>query len=147
MKGSATIQQLARDNPVTLILFDLLYLDGYDLCGASLMDRKGQLERIITETDRIKVSKVFTTDGEQMLEAARGLELEGVVAKDPSSIYENGRRSKNWWKVKVNREQEFVIAGYTKGEREYFGAFVLGATSVKSCGMRAKWARASTTQR
>jgi bifunctional non-homologous end joining protein LigD len=130
VKGSV-IQQLARENPVTLILFDLLYLDGYDLRGASLTDRKAQLERIVKETDRWKISKVFATNGEQMLEAARSLELEGLVAKDPSSVYESGRRSRSWWKVKVVSEQEFVIAGYTKGEREYFGALVLGVYEGK----------------
>ncbi len=130
VKGSA-IQKLAQDNPVTLILFDLLYLDGYDLRGAGLADRKAQLERIVTETDRFKVSKVFATEGEQMLEAARQLGLEGLVAKDPASVYESGRRSRSWWKVKVVDEQEFVIAGYTKGEREYFGALVLGVNEGK----------------
>jgi len=130
VKGNA-IQKLAQDNPVTLILFDLLYLDGYDLRGASLADRKAQLERIVAETDRFKVSKVFETDGDQMLDAARQLGLEGLVAKDPTSLYESGRRSRSWWKVKVVDEQEFVIAGYTKGEREYFGALVLGVYDGK----------------
>ena len=130
VKGNA-IRELAQDNPVTLILFDLLYLDGYDLRGATLADRKAQLERIVTETDRFKISKVFATEGEQMLAAARQLGLEGLVAKDPNSVYESGRRSRNWWKVKVVDEQEFVIAGYTKGEREYFGALVLGVYEAK----------------
>jgi bifunctional non-homologous end joining protein LigD len=130
IKGNA-IQKLAQDNPVTLILFDLLYLDGYDLRGVSLTDRKAQLERIVTETERFKISKVFATDGEQMLAAARELGLEGLVAKDPNSVYESGRRSRNWWKVKVVDEQEFVIAGYTIGEREYFGALVLGVNEGK----------------
>ena len=125
IKG-AGIQKLAQDSPVTLILFDLLYLDGYDLRCAVLRDRKAQLDRIVTETERFKISKVFDTDGEQMLAAARQLELEGLLAKDPESVYESGQRSRRWWKVKVVSEQEFVIAGYTKGEREYFGALVLG---------------------
>jgi bifunctional non-homologous end joining protein LigD len=125
VKGSG-VQKLAKDSPATLILFDLLYLDGYDLRGVPLTERKALLEQIVAETERWKISKVFSTDGQQMLEAARNLDLEGFVAKEPSSVYESGKRSRSWWKVKIVEEQEFVIAGYTKGEREYFGALVLG---------------------
>jgi bifunctional non-homologous end joining protein LigD len=60
-----------------------------------------------------------------MFEAARKMGLEGVLAKDRRSKYESGRSTK-WQKLKVLNEQEFVIAGFTKGEREYFGALVLG---------------------
>ena len=51
--------------------------------------------------------------------------MEGILAKDRRSTYE-GTRSTHWLKVKVLNEQEFVIAGFTKGERDYFGALVLG---------------------
>ena len=60
-----------------------------------------------------------------MFEAARRMGLEGILAKDRRSTYES-RRSPDWLKLKVLNEQEFVIAGFTKGEREYFGALVLG---------------------
>jgi bifunctional non-homologous end joining protein LigD len=60
-----------------------------------------------------------------MFEAARRMGLEGILAKDRRSTYES-RRSTCWLKLKVLNEQEFVIGGFTKGEREYFGALVLG---------------------
>ena len=60
-----------------------------------------------------------------MFEAARQMGLEGILAKDRRSTYES-RRSTCWLKLKVLNEQEFVIGGFTKGEREYFGALVLG---------------------
>jgi bifunctional non-homologous end joining protein LigD len=60
-----------------------------------------------------------------MLQAARQMGLEGVIAKDRRSKYE-GARTSRWQKLKISTEEEFVIAGFTAGEREYFGALVLG---------------------
>src|SRR5579883_1585079 len=60
-----------------------------------------------------------------MFAAAREMGIEGILAKDRRSTYE-GARSRHWQKVKISNEQEFVIAGFTRGEREYFGALVLG---------------------
>ena len=60
-----------------------------------------------------------------MFDAARKMNLEGIVAKDRRSTYEPGRSAK-WLKLKVLTEDEFVIAGFTEGERDYFGALVLG---------------------
>ncbi len=120
-----TIAHLARSTPVHLFLFDLLYLDGYDLRGATLDERKRLLAEIVTPTDRIHVSDYFTVDGAAMLEAARAHGLEGIVAKARASKYE-GRRSRDWLKVKINTTDEFVIGGFTHGERDYFSSLVLG---------------------
>jgi bifunctional non-homologous end joining protein LigD len=75
----------------------------------------------------LRVSEVFPGAGEELLEAARGMGLEGVVAKHASSTYES-RRSREWVKIKIVGEQEFVIGGFTapQGGRDYFGALVLG---------------------
>ena len=81
-------------------MFDLLYLDGYDLRGAPLEERKRLLSEIVTPSDRIHVSDFFTVDGDAMLEAARANGLEGIVAKARGSKYE-GRRSRDWVKIKV----------------------------------------------
>ncbi len=80
---------------------------------------------LVTPSERIKISEAFDTDGEHMFEAARQMGLEGILAKDRRSTYESGR-STRWLKLKVLNEQEFVIAGFTKGERDYFGALMLG---------------------
>ena len=79
-----TIAHLARSTPVNLFLFDLLYLDGYDLRGATLEERKRLLAEIVTPSERIHVSDYFTVDGAAMLEAARAHGLEGIVAKGAS---------------------------------------------------------------
>jgi bifunctional non-homologous end joining protein LigD len=115
---------LAETSPVTLFLFDILYLDGYDVRGVALEDRKRLLNSIVTPSDHIRLSDSFDTDGVQMFEAARQMNLEGILAKDRRSTYVSARTS-HWLKLKVQSEQEFVIAGFTDGERDYFGALVL----------------------
>ena len=120
-----SIAHLARSTPVTLFLFDLLYLDGYDLRGVALEERKRLLSEIVTPTERIRLSDHFTIPGDAMLEAARQLGLEGILAKRRGSKYE-GRRSGDWLKVKVLNTEDFVIGGFTHGERDYFSSLVLG---------------------
>ena len=120
-----SIAHLARSNPVTLFLFDLLYLDGYDLRGVALEKRKQLLEEILTPSDHIRFSDHFVANGDAMLEAARAHGLEGILAKRRTSKYE-GRRTQDWYKIKVETRQEFVIGGFTHGERDYFSSLVLG---------------------
>jgi bifunctional non-homologous end joining protein LigD len=120
-----SVAHLSRSTPVNLFLFDLLYLDGYDLRGVPLEERKRLLAEIVTPSDRIHVSDFFTVDGAAMLEAARANGLEGIVAKARGSKYE-GRRSRDWVKVKVISSDDFVIGGFTHGERDYFSSLVLG---------------------
>ena len=122
---SAAIAHLARSAPVVLFLFDLLYLDGYDLRGVALSDRRRALQAVVTPATGVRLSEIFTGAGEDLLAAARENGLEGIVAKRASSCYES-RRSREWLKLKVVDEQEFLICGFTAGEREHFGALILG---------------------
>lgn len=121
-----SIAHMARSNPVTLFLFDLLYLDGYDMRGAPLENRKAKLKEIVRASNRIRLSEAFEVDGDTMLAAAQREGLEGIVAKRADSIYE-GRRSKNWIKVKTESRQDFAIAGYTHGKRDGLSSLVLGS--------------------
>ena len=120
-----SIAHLARSAPATLFLFDLLYLDGYDLRGVPLENRKKVLAEVLTPTDRIRLSDDFAATGPAMLEAARALGLEGILAKRRTSKYEP-RRSQDWLKIKVVTTGDFVIGGFTHGERDYFSSLVLG---------------------
>ena len=122
--NKSALKQLQESNPVVLFLFDVLYADGYDLRAVPLEERKRLLAALVMPTDRIRLSETFDTDGEKMFEAARKMGLEGLLAKDRRSHY-SGKRGANWQKLKVNNEQEFVIVGFTAGEREFFGALVL----------------------
>jgi bifunctional non-homologous end joining protein LigD len=120
-----TIAHLARRTPVTLFVFDLLYLDGYDLRNVALIDRKRALAAILRPSAVMRYSEHFVNQGDQMLQAARATGLEGIIAKRASSKYES-KRSRDWVKIKIVSHQEFVICGYTAGERDYFSSLVLG---------------------
>lgn len=114
---------LMKTNPVTYFAFDLIYLDGYDLREVSLLERKRLLASRLRPGGVLRTSEHFA-DGRQLLDAARDRGLEGVVAKNASSRYET-KRSPAWVKVKVVARQDFVIVGFTAGERDHFGSLAL----------------------
>lgn len=122
-----SIAHLVRSTPVVYFAFDLLYLDGYDLRGVPLAARRDLLEKVLEPGSVVRLSTAFPGAGEELLEAARENGLEGIVAKHANSRYE-ARRSKDWLKIKIVTEQEFVIGGFTEpqGDRDYLGALVLG---------------------
>jgi bifunctional non-homologous end joining protein LigD len=124
----AAVARLAHRTPAVLYLFDILYLDGYDLRNVPLGERRRALVEVVTPSSVVRLSEAFTGNGEELLAAARENGLEGIVAKRASSTYES-RRSRQWLKLKLVNEQEFVICGFTAGEgaRKDFGALVLGA--------------------
>ncbi len=109
-------------------IFDLLYFRGHDLTGLPLLRRKEVLKRILPSTPRIRFSDHVWKEGILFYRAAKEKGLEGIIAKHSQSVYEAGRRSRRWLKVKTQFTQEAVIAGFTEpgGGRKYFGALVLG---------------------
>jgi len=109
-------------------VFDCLYKDGRDLRARSLTDRRAELESAIGKQKLIFISRRLAADGLAAYRIAKRKGYEGLVAKDASSLYIEGRSSK-WLKVKVHQEEEFIIAGFTApgGSRKYFGALLLGA--------------------
>jgi len=121
------IAHLARSTPVVYFVFDLLYLDGYDLRGVALAERRKLLEKVVAPGPVLRVSEAFPGAGAEMLEAAREAGLEGILAKLAAGKYES-RRSRDWLKIKIVGEQEFAIGGFTapQGARDHFGALVLG---------------------
>ena len=109
-------------------VFDLLWLDGYDLTSLSLTDRKKILRQIIPENDVIRYSDHVERNGKDFFEIAKKQGLEGIIAKNKNSSYEFDSRSKNWLKIKTTSQQEAIICGFTapRHGRPYFGALVLG---------------------
>ena len=105
--------------------FDLLYLNGYDLRKAALIDRRQLLISILLPSEIVRYSEHFVGKGDELLKAVREKGLEGIVAKQAQSRYES-KRSASWIKIKVTCQQDFVICGFILGEREPFGALVLG---------------------
>jgi DNA ligase D-like protein (predicted ligase) len=108
-------------------LFDLLYLNGYDLRKVPLLQRKDLLQRNFQFRDPLRYSTHRQRDGEAFFQKACRQGLEGVMAKRAASVYVSGR-SRDWLKFKCSAEQEFVVVGYTdpKGQRESFGALLVG---------------------
>jgi bifunctional non-homologous end joining protein LigD len=122
-----SVAHLARSTPVVYFAFDLLYLDGYDLRNVPLSERRRLLKEVVSPNEVLRISEAFPGAGEELLAAAREHGLEGIVAKHATSRYES-KRSREWLKIKLVNEQEFVIGGFTEpqGERDYFGALALG---------------------
>jgi len=113
-------------------VFDCLYKDGRDLRAEPLTSRREALEEVAGKTAR-KGTAIFPAarladDGLKAFQVARRNGFEGVLAKDVSAPYVEGR-SRLWLKFKVHQEDEFVIIGYTvpAGSRRHFGALLLGA--------------------
>jgi bifunctional non-homologous end joining protein LigD len=121
-----------RTVPIAYYVFDLLYLDGYDLTRVDLEKRKELLAGIIAGSGLVRYSDHHLEQGTALYEAAKQQGLEGIVAKRRNSCYEQ-KRSREWLKMKITRQQECVIGGYTdpRGSREHFGSIVLGLYDEK----------------
>jgi bifunctional non-homologous end joining protein LigD len=110
-------------------VFDVLYVRGRDLRGRPLTARRAVLERELPEQPPLMLARRLASDGFKAFAAAQRRGLEGVIAKDGTSLYAPGTRSPLWRKVKVRAEEEFVIGGFTapEGSRSHFGALLVGA--------------------
>ena len=109
------VARLAETNPVTLLAFDLLRVDGEDLVARSLRERRARLESLGLETPAIAaVVQVPVTyeDGPSLLEVAEAQRLEGIVSKRWSSAYHPGRRSRDWLKFPIRPTGSFVVGGF-----------------------------------
>jgi len=113
--------------PVFYYIFDVLYMDGYDLTGLELRYRKELLQRAFSFSDRLRHTEHRETDGEAFFREACTKGWEGIVAKRTSSTYLH-KRSMDWLKIKCESQQEFVIIGYTEpaGQRVGIGALLVG---------------------
>ena len=134
-KGRSSFQLLqaremdGRKSPIYFYAFDLLQLNGKTLVSLPLEVRKNVLESLCADAGNpIRYSGAIGGDANQLLKEVRRRGLEGIIGKLRNSVYEPGRRSGAWIKLKCVNEQEFVIGGYTppQGARKYFGAILVG---------------------
>jgi bifunctional non-homologous end joining protein LigD len=109
-------------------LFDLLWLDGIDLAGKPLRQRKEILKKIVPDGGLLRFSDSIDEYGGQFFEAAKGGNLEGIIAKRADSVYQTGYRTADWLKIKVEERHEAIICGYTKkaDTDRLFSSLVLG---------------------
>ena len=127
--GVSRFQLLQEGSTATAYaVFDCLYSAGRDLRREPLEMRRPAAESAIDKVEHLIISRRLADNGLEAFEVAKKRGYEGVVAKDLSSPYVEGRSSK-WLKVKVHQQEEMVIGGFTKpeGARRYFGALLLGA--------------------
>ena len=110
-------------------VFDLLHLDGRDLTGVPLIERKAELGRLVGKAQQgtIRYSDDFEASGPTMLQHACGLGLEGIVSKRTDAPYRTGR-SETFVKTKCSNAQEFVVGGYAPSnvQPRAIGALVAG---------------------
>ena len=116
-----------RASPLLYMLFDMPYLDGFDLSRATLVDRKSALERLLEDAPpQLRYSSHVVGHGEQVFQNASENQLEGIMCKRADSPYRSGRGD-DWLKVKRLESDEFAVVGYTaaKGSRKGFGSLLL----------------------
>ncbi len=105
-----------RTIPLTFMVFDLLHLDGRSLVNVPLEDRKRALRAALLPHPMVRYASHVLADGVDFTEAAHQQRLEGVMAKRRASVYQPGKRSRDWLKIKLRREQELVVVGWLPGQ-------------------------------
>ena len=125
----SAMQQGKAGTPIVYYVFDVLEVDGEPVIDLPLVERRRRLEQLLDKRNpTVRLSETFD-DGGALLQAAKQQQLEGVLAKRLDSRYLPGKRTRDWLKIKTHQEQEFVVAGYTKGtgrRASSFGSLVLG---------------------
>ena len=114
--------------------FDLLWIEGIDLTKEPLSTRREVLKRILPDTGNIRYSECIDEYGIDFFAAAKANGLEGIIAKNKTSTYQPGVRTKQWYKIKVETQHEAIICGYTKKRDtdRLFSSLVLGVPQGRS---------------
>ena len=115
LRDPRRIAQLAVENPVVYMVFDLLQHADEVLTGRPLSERRARLDQLIAPSERVQISPMTVGTGRALFAAAREQHLEGIVAKRLDSVYVPGRRHPNWRKMKVVHEVDAVIVGWRPG--------------------------------
>ena len=123
------VRQRMGEVPIAYVLFDVLWVDGHTTMHLPYTERRAALQELVPAPGPCwQVSTAHTGEGAALLGAARERGLEGIVAKRLTSVYEPGKRSRNWLKIKLQRTQEFVVGGWLPGEGHRTGK--LGALLI-----------------
>lgn len=115
LRDPGEVERAAKLAPVVYLVFDLLYLDGRNLCRLPLSERRALLEETLVPSDQVQVSPAVRGEGMALYAAAASQALEGIVAKRLSSRYEPGSRSRWWVKVKTTLDADVVVVGWIEG--------------------------------
>jgi bifunctional non-homologous end joining protein LigD len=136
---AARARQLARTNPVTLIVFDVLSLDGRDLTGEPWEVRRAALESLGIGSAHWQVPPVYE-DGQMLRAATEQQGLEGVVSKKRSSCYVPGRRTRDWLKFPNRATDSYVVGGWRHetGSSSRLGALLVGTPTAQGLSYRGR---------
>src|SRR5258708_4151137 len=117
------MQNVQPSTPVVFYCFDLLHFAGLNLRKAPYRDRRRWLGQCLLPSSLVQLVHA-SNEGKALQKAALESGLEGVIGKQKASLYEPGKRSSLWLKVKATQSGDFVVGGYTrgKGSRASFGA-------------------------
>ncbi len=125
----SAMQQGRPDTPIVYAVLDVLEIDGVRVLDLPLVERRQRLEALLDARQTTVQVSGFFDDGEVLYAAAVERGLEGVMAKRPQSCYAEGKRSRDWLKIKTHGREELVVCGWTKGQGKRsgrFGSLVLG---------------------
>ena len=125
----AVSKDIEPPSAVIYYVFDILYLEGYDLTGVPLEKRKEVLKANLIPGDILRLVEYFPAEGEKLFKAAVDNGLEGIIAKKKKSKYETGKRSAAWLKIKAVKSDDFIVGGYTEGKgnrADSLGSLLLG---------------------
>ncbi len=132
LKGETHLRSVDAGNPAALFIFDILREGAEDLRGLPTIARRLRLERAVRPraplARLLRLTEIAIDDGRAMYTRALEEGWEGLIVKDGMGVYESGRRSPTWRKLKVLQEQELVIGGWTEPRlsRQGFGALLVG---------------------
>ncbi len=126
--GSLQSWRSEADGSLVYYIFDILWYDEKDLMKLALDKRREILESVLPQSDTIRLSEEFETNGIDFFKVADEMSLEGIMAKRKDSLYFPGARSKDWLKIKTEGRQEVVIGGFTKneGSSKLFSSLLVG---------------------
>jgi bifunctional non-homologous end joining protein LigD len=139
VRNARRAEAAAARNPVTLVLFDLLSLDGLDATSLPLQDRRALLESLQLGGPRWQVPPAYD-DGTVLLEATRAQGLEGIVSKRRSSCYVPGQRSEDWRKFPHRPSGSYVVGGwrFEVGSANRLGALLVGEVTQEGLAYRGR---------
>lgn len=124
---------LEQRGTLVYFVFDLLWLDGYNLMTKTLVERREILAQLVPINNVIRFSDSIDEAGIDFFKVARLNGLEGIIAKRKDAPYIPSVRTKNWYKIKAEERHEAVICGYTKkrGSSRLFSSLILGRPGKK----------------
>ena len=125
----SAMQQGRQGTQYVYVVFDVLEVEGQAVTDLPFTERHARLAGLLDRRNQVvQLSETFE-DGEALYRAAEAQRFEGIMAKKADSRYLPGKRTRDWLKIKTHGRQEFVIAGYTKGQGRRsgrFGSLMLG---------------------